>query len=135
MARPGPKPKPTTLRVLEGDHHKSRYNLDEPRPGDILSTDDIPERVARQPEALGMWKFLAPRLVSMGIVGDVDRFALEALCVTYAMWALRPSAQMTTKLQSLLAEFGLTPSSRSRLIASLPKHEAADPIASRLASL
>ena len=82
-----------------------------------------------------MWQFLAPRLVSMGIVGDVDRFALEALCVTYAMWALRPSAQMTTKLQSLLAEFGLTPSSRSRLIASLPKHEAADPIASRLASL
>ena len=135
MATRGPKPKPTTIRVLEGDPNKSRYNLNEPRPGDILAVDSVPPRVAAMPEALEMWHFLAPRLVAMGIVGDVDRYGLEALCITYAMWAIRPSAQMTSKLQSMLAEFGLTPSSRSRLVANLPKEQKADPIAARLASL
>jgi len=121
--KPGPKPKPTELRVLDGDHHKSRYNLSEPRPGSLLDADAIPPRVQNLPEALEMWQFLAPKLVTMGIAGDVDRYALEALCVTYAMWGLKPSVQMTTKLQAMLSEFGLTPSSRTRLVGALPREQ------------
>ena len=121
--RPGPKPKPTELRVLENDPNKHRYNLAEPRPGSLLDADAIPPRVQALPEALEMWQFLAPKLVTMGIAGDVDRYALEALCVTYAMWGLKPSVQMTTKLQAMLSEFGLTPSSRTRLVGALPREQ------------
>lgn len=122
MTTKGPKPKPATLRALEGDHHKSRYNLAEPHPGSILDVNAVPDRVRNDPAAYEMWTFLVPRLVTMGVAGDVDKYAMEALCVTYGMWSLRPSAQMTTKLQSLLSEFGLTPSSRTRLVGALP-HE------------
>ena len=131
--KPGPKPKPTVLRVLEGDHHKSRYNLNEPQ---VSAFDDAaPERVRALPDALAMWEYLSPRLTAMGILGDEDRYALEALCVTYAMWGMRPSAQMTSKLQSMLCEFGLTPSSRTRLTAGSANAAKPDPIAARLASL
>ena len=122
MSRPGPKPKSTALRILEGQKDKDRYNLNEPK-GSPFDVSAIPPSVASNPEALEMWVWLSPRLTKMGVLFDEDRYALEALCVTYGLWRFRPTAQMTTKLQSLLSEFGLTPSARTRLVGKLP-HEA-----------
>lgn len=133
MAQRGPKPKPTKLRVLDGDPNKARYNFNEPV-GSVFDASQIPEKVASSPDAMRIWHHLAPRLHKMGVLSEEDRFAFEALCVTYGMWSLRPSAQMTTKLQSLLCEFGLTPSSRTRLVGRLPHEKAEDPIAKRLSS-
>lgn len=115
MAHKGPKPKPTQLRVIEGDPNKARYNLSEPEFG-AFDMADIPARVVRDPEALALWQFLAPKLTEAGILQDADRPALEMLCVHYAMWTLKPSMQMGKGVMSMLAEFGLTPSSRSRII-------------------
>ena len=122
MAQRGPKPKPTSLRVLEGDPNKSRYNFSEPE-GGPFDASAIPDRVRCNPDALHMWETLAPKLIGMGLIQDIDHYALEALCVTYGMWCLKPSVQMTSKLQSLLAEFGMTPSSRTRLHAKPAKTE------------
>jgi phage terminase small subunit len=121
MGKPGPKPTPTTLRVLNGDKHKDRYNLNEPDFADLESSF-VPTSLNQWPAAVEMWTFLSPRLLAHGLLRDVDSYALEALCVTYGEWRAQPSIRLTTKLQSLLCEFGLTPSSRTRLVGNLP-HE------------
>lgn len=128
----GPKPKPTSLRTLEGDKNKDRYNLNEPKSGD-LDIEDIPEEVRRDPYAIEMWTRLAPKLVNMGLLMDVDYYAFKSLCVTYGLWSLKPSVQMTSKLQSQLSEFGLTPSSRTRLVGRLPHEDSSESAASLMA--
>jgi phage terminase small subunit len=109
--------------VLEGDPKKCRYNLNEPK-SDDLDPVDIPEKVQRDPAALEMWTRLAPKMINMGTLRDVDYYALQNLCVHYGMWYLKPSVQMTTRLNALLCEFGLTPSSRTRLVGNLPHEDA-----------
>lgn len=121
MAQRGPKPKPTALRVLEGDPKKNRYNMDEPVYGDF-DVADVPDSVSRNPDALRLWNLIGTRLAEVGILKDLHAPALEVLCVQYGMWSMRPQVAMSKTMMAFFAEFGMTPSSQTRLVGKLP-HE------------
>ena len=139
MATRGRKPKPTALKVLEGNPGKRPLNEHEPVP---------PKAAIRcpawlEPEAKKEWKRLAPALEAMGILTTVDISAFAGYCQAYARWKeaeefiskhgsifQTPSgyvqqvpqvsiAQQNLKImQSFCSEFGLPPATRARIIAA-----------------
>jgi len=141
MATRGRKPLPTALKVLEGDRGKGRRPLNENEPKPPKGVIKCPSWLV--PEAKKEWKRLAPSLEAMGLltIWDIDSFS--AYCQAYARWReaeefitqhgsifKTPSgyvqqvpqvsiAQQNLKImQSLAGEFGLSPATRSRIIAA-----------------
>ena len=150
MATRGRKPKPTALKALEGNPGKRPLNEHEPVP---------PKGAIRCPawleaEAKKEWKRLAPSLEAMGVLTAVDITAFAGYCQAYARWKEAEEfiskhgsifqttsgyvqqvpqvsiAQQNLKImQSFCSEFGLTPATRSRIIAgSGGDGEADDPM-------
>lgn len=143
----GRKPKPTALKVVQGNAGKRKLNKSEPKPPQ--SKPKCPEwmkGVARR-----AFYELADELDMMKVITLADRKALELLCQTYAEWRqavkklddhgsltyesrnlqggimirTRPEVSIRNdaarRLISLLGEFGLTPASRSRVnVSALP---------------
>ena len=130
MAQRGPKPTPTSIRTLNGDHHKSRYNLNEPQFADFCA--EPPEWITSDPAAIEFWWWAAPRLSNVGVLTDGDTKALEVLCKVYSAWRDDFSMNKGRIVMAMLSEFGLTPSSRTRLVGKLPHEQDADPISARL---
>jgi P27 family predicted phage terminase small subunit len=141
----GRKPKPTVLKLLEGNPGKRALNEREPTPpADI---PDCPEYLDE--EARGEWFRTAAVLRDMGLLTLADRTALAAYCVAYSRWlkaerqvqkygavTLSPNKKFPMKspylsvadqaletMRKFMVEFGLTPSSRSRI--RLPGKDAA----------
>jgi P27 family predicted phage terminase small subunit len=137
----GRKPKPTAKKKLEGNPGKRKLNKREPKPH--VSTESKPrelDRLAREFIAVYL-----PQLQSMGIFTDADQAALELMSVHYSIaWraarviqregllvknafgvAKHPLLQVlrdnSTAFRAYAAEFGLTPSSRSRINVPEPK--------------
>lgn len=114
MAVRGRKPKPVALKILEG-YQASRTNFAEPR---------IPAASVKAPSwlkghALTKWKELAPLLAAAGMFTEGDRSALEQLCDDYSIIRTESCPKAKDRYRRLLTEFGLTPSSRSRLKSTL----------------
>ena len=140
MAKTGRKPKPTALKKLEGNPGRRPLNRMEPmppvvqlkRPGHLL------------PEAKKEWKRLAPVLMDLGLLTAADAVPFEGYCTAYARWLeaqeeinrhgsiykdnegkIRPNPfiaianQQMREIKSFAAEFGLTPSTRSTMIANV----------------
>ena len=155
MAVRGRKPKPTALKQLEGNPGKRPLNEHEPVPP--KATVKCPAWL--ESEAKKEWRRLAPALESMGILTTVDLTAFAGYCQAYARWKeaeefitqhgsifQTPSgyvqqvpqvsiAQQNLKImQSFCSEFGLTPATRSRIIANGGSKEEAsdDPMAAIL---
>jgi phage terminase small subunit len=117
----GPKPKPTALKVLEGVH-PFRINGDEPAYSP--ASDAAPVWLAGL--ALEHWDELAPMLARSRVFSDGDRANLALLCLLYQRWREDPAdLKVINQYVRLSLEFGLTPSSRSRLKAApeRPKDE------------
>ena len=139
MATRGRKPKPTALKILEGNPGKRPLNENEPIPpkGGVKCPSWL------EPEAKKEWKRLAPSLEAMGVLTQVDLTAFAGYCQAYARWReaeefltqhgsifKTPSgyvqqvpqvsiAQQNLKImQSFCSEFGLTPATRARIIAA-----------------
>ena len=137
----GRKPKPIELRVLHG-RAADDARASVPRPRRVLPRcpDYVPEGVARDE-----WKRLARDLYDAGLLAAVDRNALGAYCVVYARWVeaeaevakrgpvvktvggnviqnpyLSVANRALEQMNKLAAEFGMTPSSRTRVKAELP---------------
>ena len=154
MATRGRKPKPTAMKILEGNPGKRPLNPFEPVPvkGDIKCPDWL------LPEAKKEWKRLAPALEAMGVLTMADQTAFEGYCQAYARWKeaeefitqhgsifKTPSgyvqqvpqvsiAQQNLRImQSFCSEFGLTPATRSRIIAGGNDPVADDPMEALLA--
>ena len=129
-------PKPTAVKILDGNPGKRRINGSEPKPP--KSMPDCPDYLA--PEAKEEWERLAGTLNQIGLLTQVDRTLMAAYCQTYARWVeaerklaetpliLRtpagyiqqsPWLSISNKQLELMAkymtELGLTPASRSRL--------------------
>lgn len=136
----GRKPKPTALKVLQGNPGKRPLNKREPKP---------PAGMPKCPTWLdGMaraaWLELAPLLEQTKVVTESDRKALELLCDAYSEYRrtreivrkqgatyealteggsimIRPRPEVTMaqdawkRVRAMLQEFGLTPSSRSKI--------------------
>jgi P27 family predicted phage terminase small subunit len=131
------KPQPTALKLYKGETRKERLNTKEPKPKPIAP----PAPGWLDEDGKRIWDALAPKLEAIGILTEVDGAAFSALCQCYSRWlgaerALsekgmtiecpsgysqqRPEVAISHKylglLKSLMGEFGMTPSSRSRLV-------------------
>ncbi len=144
----GRKPIPTKLHLLRGNPGKRKRNPREPQP-----TDAIPECPSHLDErAAEEWNRVVPRLTQMRVLADVDRASLAAYCVVWSRWVdaedrlarfgtvikspsgyaiqspfLGIANRCIKQLQELSSEFGMTPSSRTRVVAL--KEESADEFA------
>jgi len=147
MATRGRKPKPTAMKRLEGNPGGRKLNAREPKANSGLPV--CPSWLL--PEAKNEWKRLAKKLHAMGILTVSDRMTFAAYCQSYARWKEaqehleregsvcltkngfeQPSAWVgiANTSQKLMmqaaAEFGLTPSVRSRLVAGSDIHDEND---------
>jgi len=134
MGRRGPRPTPTAILKLRGSRKLGS------RAGAVEAPSSRPRRPANlSPGAARAWDRLVPALHDLGIIAQVDVTALTMLTETIALWEhatsemnrigmvvtaggrvrrnpyLLIAARAGDQLAKLLAEFGMTPSSRSRV--------------------
>jgi P27 family predicted phage terminase small subunit len=132
----GRKPKPTALKLAEGNPGKRRINGEEPKPP--RSLPDCPEHLSEVARA--EWHRIAESLNQIGLLTQVDRTTMAAYCQCYGRWVeaerklaetpailrmpsgyIQQSPWLTISNKQLelmvkyMAELGLTPASRSRL--------------------
>ncbi len=143
----GRKPKPSHIRLMEGNPGKRPVNKSEPKPAS--GKPYCPRELSD--EAKKEWKRIVSELDDMGLASKADRAALALYCDAWAMWreacdqiaeqgltTLSPNGHLMQspyvsirnnafkQIKSMLTEFGLTPSSRSRV--SVPAKEEEDPL-------
>lgn len=132
----GRKPTPTNLRILHGNPGKRALPKDEPKPEPCYLNP--PKDLG--PEAKAIWPELAQPLYEAGLLTALDAPALRLLCEAQATWQKatdaiqregmiyttptgiqRPSPWFRVQhaaaeqMLRLLSEFGMTPSSRTRV--------------------
>jgi len=136
MGMRGPTPRPTALVVLEGNPGKRAINRSEPKPR--MKAPACPGHLDEQAKV--EWKRLVPIIHHMKLLTEADYIALANLCMAYSrmvraekklaeggllyktqsgyvqqsplLSVINSSVETITKL---CREFGLTPSSRSRI--------------------
>ena len=97
MAIPGAKPKPTALKLLEGNPGKRPTNKNEPRPKVF-----VPKPPAHLTDAaLLEWKRVSEQLAMLGILTTLDRAVLAGYCQAYGRWS---EAEQKLKDHELRAE-------------------------------
>jgi P27 family predicted phage terminase small subunit len=129
-------PKPTAVKIFEGNPGKRKINGREPKPAGSLP--DCPDHLME--EAKAEWHRIAASLNVIGLLTQVDRATMAAYCQCWARWveAERKLAETPAILRmpsgyiqqspwlsiankqlelmaKYMAELGLTPASRSRL--------------------
>ena len=141
MAKPGPRPLPTSVKRARGTLQRCRTNPNEsaPKPG----TPAAPEWLG--PDAKREWKRLVPLLAARGLLELLDRAALTGYVSAWGDLAeatrviaeqgttcigargqllphpeLRRLEKARQTLRMFAAEFGLSPSARSRVVANAP---------------
>jgi P27 family predicted phage terminase small subunit len=139
----GRRPKPTAIKEMEGNPGKRPLNKSEPKPGRLTRVPACPDFLKGL--ARTQWKKMAPQLMKLGVLTNIDLDALARYCSIYKRWreaeikvaelgtVIRTSNgnlvqnpylavvnRMNEQLNSLAAEFGLTPSSRSKVHAEPP---------------
>jgi P27 family predicted phage terminase small subunit len=143
MGMRGPVPKPTALKILEGNPGKQKLNKAEPKPPVPPNLPKPPARLLK--EAKEEWKRLVPALHSMGVLTQIDLSAFAEVCQNYGyylitdkkilalgeqgVYAMQKTAtgyiqqhpllslrrQYYEQWRKGLADFGLTPATRARL--------------------
>lgn len=137
MAIRGRKPKPTALKILEGNPGHRPLNFKDPLPkGKLPRCPDWLEDDAKKE-----WRRLGKVLAEMGMLTNLDLTAFAGYCQAYARWKAAEEfitkhgdmvrtpngylqqvpqvsiAQTNLKIMLKFCEqFGLTPSARSRMI-------------------
>ena len=140
----GRPPKPTQLKIIEGNPGKRPLNTNEPQ----YAADAVRCPMWLDPDAKREWRRVVKLLKANHLATEADVMALAAYCQAYARWKLaeqelskrieedgglyfctpqgyrqqHPEVSIAQKNQQLMlqaaAKFGLDPSSRSKL--SLP---------------
>jgi P27 family predicted phage terminase small subunit len=137
----GPRPRPTKLKLLQGNPGKRPLNDMEPQPARIKPEcpDFLSNRGRRE------WDNISQELFDLGLLTRIDHGALAAYCQAYAHWAEaeediaangliretstgipvpNPAVGIAHRamglLRRFLVEFGMTPSARSRLTVGPP---------------
>lgn len=137
MATRGRKPKPTKLKQLEGNPGQRPLNTEEPKP-DLASADGEPPAFLSK-HAKAEWRRVYGPMRNCGLLTILDLSLLAAYCSAYGRWQeaeeklarspwivttpnkhkqahplLTIARQERAAYQSLSAELGLSPVSRSR---------------------
>jgi len=143
----GRKPKPTNLKLIQGTYRPDRANPSEPKPRAVIP----PCPKFLQGEAKKQYQKTAKKLARIGLMTELDDLALSMLCQGWQEYldnteqvkksgilvkspngfpVLNPyliaANQAIKKVRSLLAEFGMTPASRSRIQATATSEESDD---------
>ena len=130
--------KPTAIKKLQGNPGNRPLNENEPKPKAVLAK--APQDLT--PAAKKIWNQMSPMLYRIGVLTEADTTGLAMLCSAFALWlqaektlkkdgytvsspngyeipnpwfSIRNVAYQQTK--DLLIQFGLTPSSRSKITA------------------
>lgn len=142
----GRKPKPTQLKELEGNPGKRRLNASEPHP-------PVPDVVPYAPKFLNEdardeWNRMIKILLGLGLYTEIDHAALAMYCQAWGRWVetekqlsdignvlesdkgnfyqnplLEISNRAWSNVLRAAVEFGMTPSSRSRVHATSQQDE------------
>lgn len=150
----GRRPKPTVLKLVEGNPGKRKINKAEPKPARAIPS--CPAHLSDSGKVA--WGRLSVLLDRMGVLTEADSAALERLCDCYSDvlicrealaadgWTYKTmDAQGNTlikgnpaavqlraadsQFKSYLIEFGLTPAARSKVHATPDDDKKADPLA------
>lgn len=144
---PGGRPrKPTALKQLQGNPGKRALSQAEPRPA--VKRPPCPRHI--QGEARKEWNRITRQLLEINVLTPIDRAALAAYCQNWARWVEAEDAMRAADFRMVsltasgypvaspwlaiannamknmlrfLVEFGMTPSSRSRVAASEPAED------------
>lgn len=133
-----PRPKPTALKILEGNPGRRPLPKKEPKPA--LALMPCPQYLKADSIAYEEWNRIVPELYNLGLLTKIDRAALELYCSQYSIYRqsfetlnseglittnirngdkAHPSAQIAREaakvIKAIAVEFGLTPSSRARI--------------------
>lgn len=134
---PGRKPKPTQLKLVAGNPGKRALPKKEPKAQKAI---DLMPPLNLSEAARAHWHQVALQLSAAGILTELDCHALALYCEAFARWVsatqkLRVDGLVITsesgyacqspylpiankafdQMLKLMAEFGMTPSSRSRV--------------------
>jgi len=143
---PGPPPKPTKLKILAGNPGRRPLNEAEPAPPVPSSTPYVPRWL--DPEAKREWRRITKVLIELGLYTELDRAALIMYCQAWALYVKAQKELATTdlvltgtkggqyqspwlgisnrahgQLRAMLAEFGLSPAQRARVVATPAERE------------
>jgi P27 family predicted phage terminase small subunit len=78
----GRRPKPTALKVLQGNPGKRKLNHSEP-----TTRRGAPDRpLFLTQSAIAAWDHIVPLLLEMNVLTTSDGFALTNLCMAFARW-------------------------------------------------
>lgn len=139
---PGMPPKPTAIRLLEGNAGGVKINHFEPKPGLVDGLPAPPSEVVADPDALDTWYELGPKLIDLGVLTELDIGGFVALCLTKSQYvrlsrraemllsdptlamiearslssAFRLTHEAFARYRGMMQDFGLTPASRSRVV-------------------
>ena len=153
----GPAPKPTRLKLLQGNPGRRPLPKSEPHPE--IGVPTRPQWLL--PEAKREWSRIVPELRRLGLLAKIDRAMLSMWCQCWGMYVeavkdirdngmsyskedgyegQRPSVsimnKMIEKMTALSARFGMTPSDRSRISVATPeaKNEVEDYLRNKAAN-
>ena len=137
----GRKPKPTALRLAQGNQGRKAIRADEPKPDP--AAPEMPDFLGEAARA--EWSRIVPELEAIGVLARADRAALAAYCDAFGRWeeATKKIAESGStffnqhgdekrspwtvlqrealaELRQFVVEFGMTPSSRTRVSAKPP---------------
>ena len=136
MAGRGPAPKPTQLKILQGNPGHQKINRGEPKPRPVAPK--CPSWL--DPEAKREWRRVAPVLERLGLLTEADGAAMAGYCASYSLWKRsravvdslgltyetetgyirqRPEVAIAgaalAEVRAFCQQFGLTPSARARM--------------------
>lgn len=152
----GRRPKPTAIKELTGNPGKRPLNDEEPEPE--LALPECPKHLGKH--ARKEWKRVAAELHSLGLLTRIDRAALAGYCQAWERWVaaseqlqkfgaviktptgypiqnpyLAIANTALDQVRKFAVEFGMTPSSRSRVKTGKKKNPEADEWADLAAEL
>lgn len=148
---PGRKPKPTILRLLQGNPGKRELPKNEPKPAKPKGS--VPKAPRHLTDAAKrQWRVVAKQLAGANILTELDAHALALYCEAYARYRnaseqiekfgavvkapsgfpvqspfLAIANKALEQMTKLMIEFGMTPSSRTR-VHTIGVEKEADPM-------
>lgn len=145
MGTRGPRPLPDNVHLLNGNPSKKRLAIFDSGKRIPVEIPDVPTHLT--PGAKKEWKRITVELEKLGLIAKIDRAALGVYCQAFDRWATAerelkkrgiegliytmPSGYEQTSvwfqisnrsveiMHKFLAEFGMTPSARSRVTVTL----------------
>lgn len=143
----GRRPKPTALKLIQGNPGRRKLNASEPKP-----TAGAEPPPGMTDGAVRAWKLVAPQLQRLGLLTEIDSHALMLFCEAHATFTTAREKLAATgevvrspkgypiwnpylairnrsmeQMRQFMIEFGMTPAARSRISTGAGSEDEGDP--------